>query len=487
MRLIVLMLLFTAVLKAQVIGPFLQHESSKSLLKSKYTEYHLTVRGTNTSFDEMEKQGFAVQTRVGNLGTVVVPREKLEDLLQIKGLKKVSLGPKNKLHNSLAVNYQNVDAAYAKGYTGDKVIVGVVDTGIDFYHPMFLKADGKTRILSIWDQTGYGNAPSGYEIGVEYTEAQINQDLASGTPNSYVQQVDVEGHGTHVAGSAAGRDLTVSPTDTLHGGAITSNLIIVKTTLVSADITNGVKYIFDKAKALSKPCVVNLSLGSQYGPHDGTDDDSQLLDGLTGAGKIVVRSAGNSGADSVHYFASNIASSISVEFKYTSLINLWLEAGDDVQSASLTWDGGSITNVTKNSSKSNNDETVTLYLLLPDNNGKISAIVFMENESLKSKTFTLTLNSVSDANSNGKIGRHAWTETSAISSPYEGFTQGSLYGNNHYPYTISNGACASEVITVGAFITKGSWMSSVGGPYYYPNSGDEGGIAAFSAIGPTAT
>ncbi len=490
MRFVFLFLVLAGLLQAQIIGPFLKHEASKSLLKSSAEDYPLTIRGEGRFVDALTKSGFAVQASNGNIATVIVPRDRLEELSSIKEIQTIELGPKRKLYNSNAVIFQNVGVAYSKGYTGSGVIIGVVDTGIDFYNPMFRDASGNTRILYLWDQTASGSGPSGTDFsnGVEYSQAQINQDLASGSPHSVVPQRDTEGHGTHVAGSAAGRHLTASPADTLHGGAMDANLIIVKTTLLGADISNGVKYIFDKAAALSKPCVINLSLGSQYGPHDGTDVNSELIDGYTGAGKIVVRAAGNNGGDKVHYYAKNEVSSDAIQFGYSSLVNMWLEAYDNIQSVSLSWNGGSISNVTKNAYKENNG--IKLYLYPPDpENQKIAAYVVMENENLNSETFTLTLNGLSDDSGNNTIERHVWAETDVMNAPYGAFTQGSEYDYSHYPYTLANGACAPKVITVGAFISRESWTAvnnEPGQAWHIPGAGAAGGIADFSSIGPTA-
>ncbi len=487
MRSILLIVLFVAFLQAQFMDPFLQKEISKPQMQKGSNTLHILVEGDASFLGTLEHSDFRIQTRTPRTATVLVPADRLQELLSMKGLEKIVQKPKAKLHNSRAVLYQNVDAAYAKGYTGTGVIVGVVDTGIDFYNPMFLKADGTTRILSIWDQTISGTKPSGFDYGAEFTEAQINQDLASGSPYSVVTQKDTEGHGTHVAGSAAGRHLSTTPADTLHGGSMNSNLIIVKTSLSTSDIIDGVNYIFTKAAALGKPCVINLSVGSQYGPHDGTDPDVQSMDALTGPGKIVVRSAGNDGSSAVHYYAENVTSTISLEFGYAQYVTFWLEKGDAMQSASLTWSGGSITDVPKNGHKANSGIDVYVQLAAASDNGKESVIIFMDNDDLSSKTFTLTLNNVSDANGNSKISRHAWSEKGNMSTPYGAFSQGSSYGASHYPYTLANDACGSKIIAVGAFKSRKYWDASDGNTYVYSNTGEEGGIGSFSAIGPTAS
>ena len=486
-----LLLIFTSFTFAQYLDPFLQTKVNKLSKTGSEEILPLILSGDNSLADELIKNGFTVHTDLGNKATVRIPRSSLDKLLNIKGLHKVTLGAKLNPLNSETVTYQNVDVAYAKGYTGTNVIAGVIDTGIDFYHPMFIDADGNTRILYIWDQTvTSGTKPQGYNYGAEYTQSQINQDLNSGSPHSVVPQRDTNGHGTHVAGTFAGLDLEIAPPDTLHGGAKTANIIFVKTTMSQSDILDGISYIFDKAEALGKPCVINISLGSQAGPHDGTDDFTAAADALTGPGKVIVRSAGNDGRSYVHYYAENVTSSDAIEFGYTSLLSLWIEAGDNVGSVSLSWNHGSINNVVKGSHSSSGNVTLYLDPASASNNGQIAAwVVIDDSTGISQDDFTLTLNSLSDANSNGTIKRHAWSEEHAFYNPYGAFSQGTLYDYPHFPYTLSNGSCGDKVIVVGAFVSRHYWTSinsQPGQSWFSPGTGENGGITYFSSIGPTA-
>ncbi len=487
-RILVFLLLLFGFAFSQKADAFLRFQNRMALAKGESQTYRLLVRGNDHLAQVLRDKGFKVQTDLGRIVTVQVNSQELSRMLNLAEVEHVTLTPPKKLYNSKAVNYQNVQKAYDAGYTGSDVIIGIVDTGIDFYHPMFRKQNGDTRILYLWDQTLSGTGPSGfqYNYGVEYTQSQINQDLNSGTPYSVVKQQDINGHGTHVAGSAAGDDHTISPQDTLHGGAKEANLIIVKTTLENADIINAVDYIFAKASALGLPCVVNLSLGGQYGPHDGTDDDSQAINSLTGPGKIIVYAAGNDGDKKVHYYKDNVVSTDQIEFTYTDYLNVWIEAGDDLLSASLSWGSGSISNVVKGTYKVSGNVQLAVDQASAANNNQIAVYVFIADTTLNSKTFTLTLNSLSDKNNNGKIARHAWSEADAISSPYGAFTLGTSYGSSNYPFTLSNDACAEKVVSVGAFISREYWPASDGNTYQYTNSGKEGGLAGFSGIGPTA-
>lgn len=190
-------------------------------------------------------------------------------------------------------------------YTGAGVVVGIADTGIDIFHKNFIKSDGKTsRILWLWDQTltptGTQTSPAGFSTGVEFSASDINTALS--TPSQPFAHQDKDGHGTHVAGIAAGNGSqggNCHGANTFWGVAPDADLIIVKCLAddasQSTDTVEAFKYILQKAAP--KPVVVNYSAGSGMGPHDTHGDEDVAVDALfTGApGQVLVVSAGNSG------------------------------------------------------------------------------------------------------------------------------------------------------------------------------------------------
>lgn len=184
--------------------------------------------------------------------------------------------------------------------TGQGVIIGAIDTGIDYMHLDFRTdsdQDGfeeSSRILGLLDQS-YGF------FGIEYTQQDIETDLANGHgPNTgIVRQKDTDGHGTHVMGIAAGDGSSSS--SGFVGVAPDAWIVMVKTTFFTSDILAGIEYIFDLADDLGLPAVVNLSLGGHEGPHDGTSLFEQGIDELvSGPGRVVIVSAGNEGDSSIH-------------------------------------------------------------------------------------------------------------------------------------------------------------------------------------------
>lgn len=175
--------------------------------------------------------------------------------------------------------------------SGEGAIIGIVDSGIDYFHPDFRNEDGTTRILALWDQTIEGNAPQGFIDGSEYTEEKINEALAKETREealAIVPSQDVLGHGTAITGIAAGNGR--GSNGRYRGMAPRASLIIVKvgtdfTTdppgATNAQIMIAMRYIMQKAIMMQKPVVMNIGYGSNIGLHDGQSTFERYIDGLS--------------------------------------------------------------------------------------------------------------------------------------------------------------------------------------------------------------
>lgn len=189
--------------------------------------------------------------------------------------------------------------------TGRGVLVGVIDSGIDYANPVFQNADGTTRIRNLWDQSLSQNPPEGYLIGTEYTSEQINEALRQPTMQERRQIVpsqDISGHGTAVAGVAAGSS------NEYRGVAYESELIVVKLGIPKLDgfprtteLMQAIDYVVRKSLEYQMPVAVNISFGNTYGSHDGNSLLEQFIQDIANRWKSVICiGTGNEGNTAGH-------------------------------------------------------------------------------------------------------------------------------------------------------------------------------------------
>lgn len=176
--------------------------------------------------------------------------------------------------------------------TGRGVLVGIIDSGIDYANPVFRNADGTTRIRSLWDQSLSQDPPEGYLIGSEYTSEQINEALRQPTMQERRQIVpsqDISSHGTAVAGVAAGGSADY------RGVAYESELIVVKLGIPKSDgfprtteLMQAIDYVVRKALEYQMPVAINISFGNTYGAHDGNSLLEQFIQDIANRWKSVI-------------------------------------------------------------------------------------------------------------------------------------------------------------------------------------------------------
>ena len=179
--------------------------------------------------------------------------------------------------------------------TGRGVLVAIIDSGIDYRHQEFLNPDGSSRILYLWDQMAVGTPPSGYTMGREFTQEDLNQSLSEG---GAAVTVDTSGHGTAVAAIAAGNS----------GVAYESELIVVRLGQPRAEsfprtteLMQAVNYVIEKAVEIGRPVAINLSFGNTYGSHAGNSLVETYLDDMSNFWKsVLVIGTGNEGNAAGH-------------------------------------------------------------------------------------------------------------------------------------------------------------------------------------------
>jgi subtilisin family serine protease len=244
---------------------------------------------------------FTIHYTAGPFAKITCPLSVLSDLYERGTITHAELGAHGlKLLNDTMVYRNRVKSVKVwtsplpQAYNGEGVILGFIDTGIDFKHKDFIDSSGKSRLMYLWDQAAAGAGPPPFNYGTEWTAAQIDANQCTHSDLVYA------GHGTQVAGVAAGNGRASG-----HFEGVASKASII---MVAADFSNpyaildGAQYIFQKASQLGLPCVINISLGDYYGSHDGTDFESQMIDAMiTGKpGRAVVAAVGNAGNYKFH-------------------------------------------------------------------------------------------------------------------------------------------------------------------------------------------
>lgn len=227
------------------------------------------------------------------------------------------------------------------GIYGEGVICALIDSGIDYSHPVFLDQNGKTRIIALWDQTIDGNPPQGYIVGSVYSEDDINRAIEAGKRerSDIVPSRDISGHGTHVAGIMAGNFADDKSNNI--GIATQSKIIAVKIGGYGEDIspqTSGlmqaVDFVIKEAIKYNMPVAVNISLGNNYGSHDGTGLVETYIDAVSQIWRCsICVGTGNQGDAAIHTSGSvrNTVENVEIsvgEFQRAFGIQLWKQYQD---------------------------------------------------------------------------------------------------------------------------------------------------------------
>jgi subtilisin family serine protease len=450
----------------------------------------------------LRAKGIEVNTVAGRFMTARCPLGLLTALLNVPGIDRVQVS--SLCHHDLdsstvdigLPSVRTVTPPNITGQTGAGILVGDVDTGIDLTSSDFKNSNGTTRLVSLWDQTNTnGPPPSGFTYGTEWTTAQINASLSN--------EVDTdEGHGSHVMGIAGGNGSATGngqPAYRYVGVAPLADLCMVKTDFSASGIIDGVNYIFQRATALGKQAVVNLSLSTQEGPHDGTFGFDLLINALTGPGKIVVASAGNKGLDDSHaqLTLSNQPQSITMTVPtYTKnngsgndyiTFTGWYK-GADRMSLTIKTPGnftiGPIAVADSSIDNSTADGYVNAYnaTTQPSNGDHEIYVEILDQFSNKPPgvgTWTFTFTPISIV-STGRV--DLWISGSALGADpttLPRFVAGQIDGG-----VIGSPASADSVIGVGAYTTKPCWLSIDTNTYCWTPQPTNKDIAAFSSQGP---
>lgn len=268
----------------------------------KYSGTLEAVRQTARSVTEL-LNGYAV---------IVIEEERIGQLAQLPEVEFIEKPKKLYFQTDVGRQVSCIDIVQDMPLSlrGKGTLIGIVDSGIDYENAEFRNEDGTTRIVSLWDQSVNGRPPAGYLAGTEYTREQIDAALATEDKEVRRQMVktsDVSGHGTAVAGIAAGNGRG-SEGRRFRGAAPEAELIIVKMGAPreggfprTTELMRGVDYIVRKAVELRRPVAINISFGNTYGSHDGTSLVERFLNNIADMWKnVICIGSGNEGASAGH-------------------------------------------------------------------------------------------------------------------------------------------------------------------------------------------
>lgn len=469
-------------------------------------EAFISVRSDEV-LERLCEAGATINSRFDNIVTVSAPLDCVGRISMIEGVDGIEISRPLTLCNDKARELSRFPLAsydYAGYtslvYTGRGVVVGMIDAGMDFNHINFMDKDGNNRIVRVYmpcDTTGTAPVIDGMSLpGSEYTTPEQIRLLT--TDDSTMM------HSTHTTGTAAGSYLGNGYYGVATGAQILS-CAMPENGLTDVNIANSIKYIFNYADQMGLPAVINMSLGSNDGAHDGTSTLCRLFNEVTGPGRICVVSAGNDGHipmnvrkqlgenDSLATFISNWTSREPLR-GYTSM---WSQSPNRHTVDFVIWDIKS--------------DTLVHRLDIPHNAIPDSVyIVSSETDSIFAKYFTGTIYFACAIESNGKY--HSLVEvdyTSVDKSKYRiglinkapsgetlmgwsgdkvVFSSGGL---SSWTSGVAGGCCISDlattdsVISVGAYCSNNSFVMMSGDTVTvsrcYPYD-----IAYFSSFGPDA-
>jgi subtilisin family serine protease len=467
------------------------------------------------SENQLKALGVEARSKAANIWSVNIPLAALSQFKSLSGVEYFEMDKSYKLlldKSRVATRAHLVHQGFnlPARYLGNNTVIGIIDGGFDFLHPTFRDTSGnRYRIKSYWNQWAEsGTPPQGYNYGAEYTTERQLRAIKS-DDNS-------DTHGAHVAGIAAGSGY--GGASAYRGIAPEADIIAVSLNKIEghSKILDAVRYIVDKAKAMNKPCAVNMSFGGFF---DAMDGNSLLEVGMEnianeGPGVVLVAAAGNSGGIEGHLshnFSNNEIATIPVVLPAPNTlqgISIWGEEGQDFEAQMELINAQGQRQVVFPSFKVSSpipldtfapvgSDTIFLYMegvkRSPINNKPFLGILVRNNvlvdfsnplEALsKLRFFKMTIRAKS-----GKI--HAWNIGPGEGLPFSNAipfvntpVPGTVRGDDSY--MVATPASSRGVIAVGAYTTMTQYKDYKGGNRSVEVPGPIGDIGPFSSKGPT--
>lgn len=421
----------------------------------------------------IENYGALIDNDFGDFVTARIPVGNLEALSQDENVKLVELGTPVHKKMDKARTAANVDKVQAgtglsQPFLGTGVIVGVCDYGFQYNHINFYDANNSSelRVKRVYN----------INTGKKYTTQSTIE--AAG----YDDKEDKAGHATHVTGIAAG----AYSGNNYYGVAKDADIVMVNAGTTNADVINGIKYIFDYAAEVGKPAVINLSLGSHVGPHDGTSTFDRAIDALMGEGRIICGAAGNEG-DYPIYSEATLAAGESHTFilddKYfdgsSTYADFWGDEGQKytVQVVYLNASGKELATGTETATATSSSKTTT-WRNTTYASGTLTAYTQLSADASNNKGNVYVAFKSFSPESSYKIGFKVTAQTAGTVRVWGDDYSAVYWEDGQTTHTVGEiGGTANNIISVGAWTTKTNTYSS---------GKIAGKIAGFSSKGPTA-
>ena len=503
------------------------------------------INMTDNDYSGIEALGVLIQTKFDKRVIANIPVNVLEKVAALKNVTKVSVAKKLKKHTYRSRVLTNVDdvlyltsdaktAGLLQAYDGTGVVLGIIDTGIQFSHAMFKDANGNSRIKKayIYDES----------VGdlVEYSGSAVS---------SLTYDTADETHGTHTSAIAGGSDYTAtayvyttgtSPTPVQNakfgGMAPNADLVLcgLGDELTDANLSACIKNISDYADEVGKPCVISLSLGSHYGPHDGTGDFAEICKQYTGPGKIIVYAASNDAGEPIYHhknatstdpaqtvlttatrsnynvdygMATSWARTPGVElaarfFVVNTSTNKIVWTSKEISATDeYAYDDGTFGAEWSVSDTGEEGTALSSYFTAYNNDSEYGYLCgYLEENDLNGKwCFTSLLYYLKPVSNNYKIAISVYPKNNGVSvfvdswpASYITFTSSSATYNNK-AFTAGSDICSVSdestfptVISVGSYCSSKYWYggTSSGSRYSWTNDGVYGQISSFSSYQP---
>lgn len=311
-------------------------------------EWELIVKYSG-DLERVREIAESVTELMNGYAVIVLKEERIELLSGISQIEFIEKPKSLYFQTEIGRRASCIDSVQAAPFSlsGAGVLVGIIDSGIDYESEDFRNEDGTTRIMALWDQTIAGKPPEGYTIGTEYTKDQIDEALSLTSREERYRVVpsrDVSGHGTAVAGVAAGNGRGEG-SGRYRGVAPKAGLVVVKLGIPRAEgfprtteLMQGVDYAIRTALRMQMPIAVNLSFGNTYGSHDGTSLVERFLNDISDTWKnVICVGSGNEGNSAGHVAGSlddeqEKEIQLAVQEREPSLsVQIWKSYVDDVE------------------------------------------------------------------------------------------------------------------------------------------------------------